>query len=117
MIICVLVILAGCVSKKQAEFQAREAYMAGQAQAAKQWQSERPPEIVVRGPVRNPVVPWTDGITLAQAIVDADYTGFMNPVLVRVIRNGQMIEEMKGIDLLRHHDVPLEPGDIVDIVP
>lgn len=91
--------------------------MAGQAQAAKQWQSQRPPEVVVRGPVRNPVLPWTEGLTLAKAIVDADYTGFMNPILVRVIRNGVMIEEMKGIDLLHGRDVPLEPGDIVDIVP
>jgi hypothetical protein len=112
-----LLFLAGCVSKKEAELKAQQAYMAGQAQAAKQWQSQRPPEVVVRGPVRNPVVPWTEGLTLAKAIVDADYTGFMNPILVRVIRNGQMIEEMKGIDLLHHRDVPLEPGDIVDIVP
>ena len=71
----------------------------------------------MQGPVRNPVVPWTEGLTLAQAIVDADYTGFMNPKLVRVIRNGQIIEEMKGIDLLHHQDVPLETGNIVDIVP
>jgi hypothetical protein len=109
--------LAGCVSKKEAELKAHDAYMAGQAQATKQWQAQQPPEVFVQGPVRNPVVPWTEGLTLAQAIVDADYTGFMNPVLVRVIRNGQMIEEMKGIDLLHHHDVPLEPGDIVAIVP
>jgi len=109
--------LAGCVSKKQADLQARQAYIAGQAQAAKQWQSQQLPEVIVQGPVRNRVVPWTEGLTLAQAIVDADYTGFMNPMLVRVIRNGQIIEEMKGVDLLHHRDVPLEAGDIVDIVP
>jgi hypothetical protein len=116
-VILLVVSLAGCVSKKEAELKAQQAYMAGQAQAAKQWQSQRPPEVVVRGPVRNPVLPWTEGLTLAKAIVDADYTGFMNPILVRVIRNGVMIEEMKGIDLLHGRDVPLEPGDIVDIVP
>ena len=115
--ILLILLLAGCVSKKEAELKAQQAYMAGQAQAAKQWQSQRPPEVVVRGPVRNPVLPWTEGLTLAKAIVDADYTGFMNPILVRVIRNGVMIEEMKGIDLLHGRDVPLEPGDIVDIVP
>jgi hypothetical protein len=105
------------MSKKQAQLQARQAYLAGQAQAARQWQAQQPPEVVVRGPVRNPVVPWTDGLTLAQAIVDADYTGYMNPMLIRVIRNGQLVEETKGIDLLHHHDFPLEPGDIVDVVP
>ena len=109
--------LAGCVSKKEAELKAHEAYMAGQAEAAKQWQSQRPPQVIVQGPVRHPVVPWTEGLTLAKAIVDADYTGFMNPILVRVIRNGQMIEEMKGSDLLHGRDLPLQPGDVVDIVP
>jgi hypothetical protein len=115
--ILLVLLLAGCVSKKQADLQARQAYMAGQAQAAKEWQAKRPPEVVVRGPVRNPVVPWTEGLTLAKAIVDADYTGFMNPMLVRVTRNGLIIEEMKGADLLHGRDVPLQPGDIVDIVP
>jgi len=113
---CILV-LTGCVSKKEAEMKARDAYMAGQAAAAKQWQSERPPEIIIRGPVANPVVPWQDGLTLAQAIVDANYTGFMNPMLVRVTREGQIIAELKGSDLLQHKDVDLQPGDIVDVIP
>ena len=107
---------AGCVSKKGAEMQARQAYIAGQQQAAKQWQSQRPPEVVVQGPVRHPVVPWVGDLTLARAIVQADYTGFMNPVLVRVIRNGQMVQEVRGVDLLHGQDFPLEPGDIVDLV-
>jgi hypothetical protein len=115
--ILLVLCLAGCVSRKQADLQAREAYLAGQAQATKQWQAEHPPEVIVQGPVRNRVVPWTEGLTLAKAIVDADYTGFMNPVLVRVIRDGQMIDEMKGSDLLHGRDVPLKPGDVVDIVP
>jgi hypothetical protein len=112
-----VLLLAGCVSKKDADLRARQAYMEGQAQAAKQWQSQRPPMVVVRGPVRNPSVPWTEEMTLAKAIVAADYTGFMNPILIRVIRDGQMIEEIKGIDLLHGHDVPLQAGDLVDIVP
>ena len=115
-IIVLICVLAGCVSKKTADERARQAFQAGQDQAAKQWQEKRPPEVVVRGPVRNPAIPWTEDLTLAKAIVDADYTGFMNPVLVRVIRNGQMVEEVKGIDLLHGQDFPLEAGDIVDIV-
>jgi hypothetical protein len=116
-ILFLVLLLTGCVSKKEAEMQARQAYMEGQQQAAKQWQAERPPEVFVRGPVRNPTVPWVDDLSLAQAIVDADYTGFMNPILIRVIRDGQMVEELKGSDLLHHQDFPLQPGDIIDIVP
>jgi hypothetical protein len=115
--ILLLFVFAGCVSKNEADMQARNAYLAGQAQAAKQWQAQQPPQVVVRGPVRNPVVPWVEDLTLAKAIVDADYTGFMNPILVRVIRNGQIVEELRGIDLLHRQDFPLQAGDIVDIVP
>jgi hypothetical protein len=116
-IILLTFLAAGCVSKKTADERARQAFQAGQDQAAKQWQEKSPPEVVVRGPVRNPAIPWTENLTLAKAIVDADYTGFMNPVVVRVIRNGQMVDEVKGIDLLHGQDFPLEAGDIVDIVP
>ena len=122
-ILPLVLVLAGCASKKESDLQARLAYMAGQADAAKQMQSQsqsqspRPLEVMVRGRVRNPSVPWDEDMTLAKAIVDADYTGFMNPVVVRVIRDGQMIEEMKGIDLLHGHDLPLQPGDIVELVP
>ena len=104
------------MSRAEADRRARQAYLAGQQEAAKQWQAERPKEIMVRGPVRNPVVPWEEDLTVAKAIVDAEYTGFMNPVFVRVIRDGQMVEELKGIDLLHHQDFPLQPGDIVDII-
>jgi hypothetical protein len=116
--ICILlVLLAGCVSDKEARLRERQAYIAGQQQAAKQLQSQLPPQVTVHGPVRNSIVPWEENMTLSKAIVTADYTGFMNPILIRVIRNGQMIEETRGIDLLHGHDVALAPGDIVDIVP
>jgi len=87
--------------------------MAGQQQALKNWQSQAPPEVMVQGKVRNPVVAWTEDLTLARAIVAADYTGFMNPVVVRVVRNGRVVVEMRGIDLLHGRDAPLQAGDIV----
>src|SRR5271170_4979329 len=98
--ILLVLLLAGCVSRKEADLRVRAAYLEGQQQAARQWQSQQPPQITVRGPVRNPVVPWQDDLTLAKAIVDSNYTGFMNPVLIRVIRNGETVEALKGIDLL-----------------
>ncbi len=116
-VILLVLLLAGCVSNKEATFREHQAYIAGEQQGAKLSQPQQPLQITVHGPVRNSIVPWEDDLTLAKAIVTADYTGFMNPILIRVIRNGQKIEEMKGIDLLHGHDVPLAPGDIVDIVP
>jgi hypothetical protein len=120
--VCILcsaafLLLGGCVSKREAQLQARQAYAAGQAQAAAQWQAQRLPEVIVRGPVQNQIVPWTEDMTLSKAIVDAVYTGYMNPLLIRVTRNGQIVTQMKGIDLLHGQDVPLQAGDIVDVVP
>lgn len=113
MLLLASLVLAGCESRKTADMRARDAYMTGQMQATRQMQSQQPPEVFVRGSVRNPVVAWTDGLTLANAIVTADYTGFMNPVVVRVVRNGLVAVEMKGVDLLHGQDAPLQPGDIV----
>ncbi len=67
--------------------------------------------------MRNPVVEWKEGMTLSQAIVAAEYTAFMNPLVIRVLRNGQVAGEFKGIDLLRHQDMDLEAGDTVIVVP
>ncbi len=96
---------------------ARDAYMAGQLQGTRQWQAQQPPQVIVRGPVKNPVVPWTEGLTLASAIVTADYTGFMNPISVRVVRNGRVAVDVKGVDLLHGQDAPLQPGDIIVLGP
>jgi hypothetical protein len=110
----------GCVSKKKEQLAARQAYMAGQQQAmqaAAQARQQQGPVVYVQGPVRNPVVEWKEGLTLSQAIVTAEYTAFMNPVLIRVLRNGQVAGEFKGIDLLHHQNMELEAGDTVIIAP
>jgi hypothetical protein len=110
----------GCVTEKKAQMKARQAYMSGQQQALQAQQNAQiaqGPSIFVQGPVRNPVVPWRDDMTLSQAIVDAVYTGFMNPRVVRVLRGGQIAGELQGIDLLHHQDMDLQPGDTVIVVP
>jgi hypothetical protein len=86
-------------------------------QAARRAREEQGPVVFMEGPVRNPVVPWEEGMKLSEAIVKAEYTSFMNPMLVRVLRNGQVAGQFKGIDLLHHEDMALEDGDTVLIVP
>jgi hypothetical protein len=112
---------AGCVSQKKAREQAREAYVSGQQQAMAAAQraarQQQGPVVFVQGQVSHPVVPWQTGLKLSQAIVAAEYTGFMNPMLIRVLRNGQVAGEFKGIDLLHHQDMELEDGDTILVVP
>jgi hypothetical protein len=117
-ILILLLAAAGCVSKKKAQAQARQAYIAAQQQPPPPFRMDpQHPVVFVQGPVQSPSVPWEDGLTLTRAITTAVYTGFMNPMVIRVFRNGQIVGDFKGIDLLHHEDMALEPGDTVLIIP
>src|SRR5438445_11813243 len=73
---------AGCTTKAKSNAQARAAFLAGQRQAmAAQAQG---PSVRIIGNVKNPVVPWPEELTLANAIVEADYQDLINPSQVIV---------------------------------
>jgi hypothetical protein len=121
---CGLLLLAaafgGCVSKSKANAQARQAYVAGQQAAMARMQQlqtqTQGPSVTVNGEVRNHVVPWTEGMTLAKAIAAADYSGASDPSQIFVVRNG-MATRIDLKQLLAGSDVPLQPGDIVQLMP
>jgi hypothetical protein len=110
---------AGCVSEKKAHLEAQQAYVAGQEQAmqaaSQAQQQQQKPVVLVRGPVQNAVVEWQEGLKLSQAIVTAVYTGYRSPALIQVLRNGQVVGEFRGIDLINHQDMELLPRDTVMI--
>ena len=70
--------------------------------------------VQVRGPVRNPVIPWSENLTLAGALVEADYIGRMDPLSVTVTR-GRKVQRFSAARLLSGVDMFLEPGDVIDI--
>jgi hypothetical protein len=73
------------------------------------------PLVWIRGDVKNPAVPWNDQLTLARAIVAAEYKGLWDPHVIMIIRQGQTYR-VKPRDLLSGRDDPaLEPGDTVVI--
>ena len=72
--------LTGCVTKSKADAMAKQAFIAGERRGAL-LQSESHVVWVV-GNVRQPVVPWTEDLTLAKAIVTADYLGNRDPSLI-----------------------------------
>ncbi|MCX6924983.1 MAG: hypothetical protein NT154_17475 [Verrucomicrobia bacterium] len=110
----------GCVSKSKAKAQARDAYLAGQqAGIAKMQQMQtqgQGPCVTINGEVRNRVVPWTEGMTLAKAIVAADYYGATDPGQILVLRNGVAFR-IDPQQVLSGSDVPLQPGDVVQLMP
>ena len=105
----------GCETKSRARLEARQAYVEGQEQALEQ-SRPKPPVVTVTGPVHNRVIPWTDQLTLGQAYLAAEYTGYIRPRLLRVTRDGQTAE-IKFSALVNGEDLPLQPGDAIQVVP
>jgi len=108
--------LSGCVTKATAQAQARAAFLAGQQQALERMQQTqaRGPSVTFVGEVKNNLVPWTAGLTLARGIVAAEYCGSGDPKEIVITRDGQQIR-IEAKQLLSGNDVPLQPRDVVEI--
>jgi hypothetical protein len=104
---------SGCVTRAQANAQAREAFLAGQRSALSSLAGEGK-IVIVEGPVASPKVPWVEGLTLAQAIATAQYTGRHNPRKITIVRKGETIH-VSPHTLLSGRTVQLEPDDLVKI--
>ncbi len=104
----------GCVTKSQARAQAQVAYLAGQNNALTKMAADQRTSVFIVGPVQNSEVPWVEGLTLAQAIATANYTGRHNPKEITITRQGEQAS-INPKDLLNGHVVPLEPGDTITL--
>ena len=105
--------LCGCVTEAQANARAREAYLAGQKAALASIAGEGKMVVIV-GPVERPNVPWVEGLTLAQAVATANYTGHRNPRHITISRQGVDIT-VDPRDLLSGHVILLQPDDTIKI--
>ena len=105
--------LTGCVTKSKAKAQAREAFVAGQNQALMRMQQSQP-SVTMMGEFHNPVIPWTEDLTLARAVVAAEYFGRTTPREILVVRHGRAFS-VDPKTLLNGQDIPLEAGDIIQI--
>jgi hypothetical protein len=117
-ILLLAVVLSGCTTKATARREAeRKAFIATQqsAMAGPENQPQQQPAVWFRGDVRNQRVPWTEGLTLAQAIIAAHYTWTWDPRFITVTRQGE-VYQINPRHLLRGQEDPLlEPGDVVEV--
>jgi hypothetical protein len=82
---------------------------------ANQIQAAQGGAIYFTGDVRMNSVPWHEGLTLAEALVEAQYTGQSDPFSITLTRNGAGYR-VDVRRLLRGEDnVPLEPGDRINV--
>ena len=119
MLLLLAIPFAGCVSKSKAQAQQRAAYIRGQQETMirmQQMQTQgQGPCVTVNGEVSNHVVPWTEGMTLARALVAADYLGAADPAQIIILRNG-VGKRVEPRQLLSGEDIPLQPGDVVHLL-
>jgi len=112
-LVIVALLQSGCTTKSKADAAARAAYSTGQQQATERILQSRN-SVTISGPVRNPLLPWTQDLTLAKALVASDYYGKANPREIVIVRSGQPMP-VDPKQLLAGEDVPLEAGDVVRI--
>jgi hypothetical protein len=106
-----LLAASACVTKSKAQLEARKAFNSGRQKALAEMQQG--PVVRILGPVRQPVLPWTEDLTLIQAIVNAGYQG-PDPRAILLIRNGEAAR-IDASRLLGGNDMPLQVGDIIQI--
>ena len=108
--------LSGCVIQSETRVRERAAYLAGQRDELASMTTAQHADntVFIVGPVEKSEVPWVEGLTLAQAIATANYTGSNNPKEITITRNGESAS-IDPKDLLTGHVVPLEAGDTITI--
>lgn len=135
----VVALMGGCITKSAARAQAQAAFVAGQNQALLQMQQQQQqqrangtietpqpgdatntaqqaqgPSVTVVGQVRKPVVPWTQELTVARAILASEYYAQAMPASIVLKRYGQEIK-IDPKRLLNGEDFALQSGDVLEI--
>jgi hypothetical protein len=112
--VVLMISLLGCVSKSNSRSQLEAAYH-GAPQSVRVEQPWEAPVVFFKGDVRNQRIPWTDGLTLAQALLAAQYTWSWDPRRITVTRGNQTFA-VNPRRLLRGEEDPLlERGDVVEV--
>ncbi|HXC35332.1 MAG TPA: hypothetical protein VNV43_05615 [Candidatus Acidoferrales bacterium] len=109
-----MVFVSGCVTKATADAEAKAAFVAGQ-KAAYQSMQANTTDIMVLGNVQKHDIPWVEGMTLAQALATAAYTGAHDPTDI-ILRRNSVQTEVDPRQLLNGKDVPLHPGDVISVI-
>ena len=107
--------VSGCTTTSKARRDAQAAFDAGQRQAQEARQAQQTPVVHFRGLVRKPTVPWTEDLTLAKALLQAEYTGLWDPHLILLTRQGETYRIDPKRLLSGQDDVPLKPDDLIEV--
>ena len=112
LVLACVIVFCGCTTKAKAKAEARAAFLAGQQQGL--MRQAQAATVTVHGAVKNPVVPWTQDLTVARAIIAADYYGSGDPREIIMVRQG-IATRIDPNKLLTGDDPLVQPGDILEL--
>lgn len=111
-LLSLLLLVGGCASRQDEQLKAA---LQQREQQVRTLMEQQQPAVFFQGDIRNPRVPWKEGLTLAEALVTAQYTWNWDPHRITVTRNGE-VYPVDPKRLLRGQENPvLEPGDVVEV--
>ncbi len=116
LVLLCLIATAGCQSKTTLRKKQMAAFQAGRQEAIRQMTEARRTSIRILGNVQNPEIQWRDDLSLAQVIIEARCLDRKDPGLIVIYRQRVRIPIVPEL-LLRGDDVPLEPGDTIELQP
>src|SRR5262245_12408009 len=102
-----VVLLCGCKSSRQAAPAVRAEPSA--------FTDDGHARVIIKGIVRYPVILWTEDLTVARAIVTAEYLGTRDPVIISIQRGREKYYVDPARLVLGIVDPWLEPGDVVEL--
>jgi hypothetical protein len=77
---------------------------------------ERQTCVLFYGPVQNRAVLWSEDLSLVQALVAAHYLAPQDPRVIVLHRAGTSTT-LSPAQLLQGEDFPVQPGDLVEVIP
>jgi hypothetical protein len=115
-VLMLTLVVTGCTTKSETRLKEQNAFLAGQNEVLRQQAhaTAQRAGVTMVGAVQNPQVPWVAGLTLAQAVATANYTGEDEPKQIIITRQGESAT-LDAKVLFDGTDIPLEPGDVVEL--
>ena len=115
-ILLIALAATGCTTRSSSRTQAQIAFLAGQNQALQQQVASQFHGVTVIGEVVTPQVPWVQGLTLAQVVATANYTGQTEPKQIIITHQGESVA-LDAKVLFSGTDIPVDAGDVVELRP
>ena len=111
-----IVSLGGCASRQSHQAEVATAHQAGVEAAFEMLHQSGIAVVRMEGPFLRPVILWHDGLTLAQALIEAGYQPPAAPTSI-FLQLGREIETVDSSRLLAGEDLAIAPGSVIHARP